>query len=213
METFDCIKTRKSVRKYDKKDVPNGIIGQIIFAGTQAPSAGNIQPWEFVVVKDEKIKKELSIAALRQNHVFKAPVVIVVSADSEKSGDKYGERGKKLYSIQDTAAAIENMLLVAHDLGLGACWVGAFEEEKVKSILNMPDRLRPVALLTIGYPLSYDTTKKPKRLPFENITYVDKSGQRLFEWMESPSGEWKFKIKPLEHHIRKLKEKLDLREK
>jgi nitroreductase len=163
METFDCIKSRKSVRKYDKKDVPNEIIGQIIFAGTQAPSAGNIQTWEFIVVKDEKIKKELSIAALKQDHVFKAPIVIVVSADLEKSADKYGERGEKLYSIQDTAAAIENMLLTAHDLGLGACWVGAFEEEKVKGILSMPDRLRPVALISIGYPLSYDTVKKPKR--------------------------------------------------
>ena len=213
METFDCIKSRKSVRKYDKKDVPNEIIGQIIFAGTQAPSAGNMQPWVFIVVKDEKIKKELSVAALRQDYVSKAPVVIVVAADTEKSGDKYGERGKKLYSIQDTAAAIENMLLIAHDLGLGACWVSAFEEEKVKGILSMPDRLRPVALLTIGYPLSYDIAKKPKRLPFENITYVDQYGKILFEWMESPSGEWKLKIKPLEHHVKKLKERLALRKK
>ncbi len=213
METFDCIKSRRSVRKYDKKDVPNEIIGQIIFAGTQAPSAGNIQPWVFIVIKDEKIKKELSIAALRQDHVFKAPVVIAVAADLEKTGDKYGERGKILYSIQDTAVAIENMLLAAHDLGIGSCWVGAFEEEKVKEILNMSDRLRPVALITIGYPLSYDTTKKPKRLPFENITYVDNYGQRLFEWMESSSGEWRLKMKPLEHHIKKLQEKLDLRKK
>ena len=213
METFECIKSRRSVRKYDKKDVPHEIIGQIIFAGTQAPSAGNIQPWVFIVVKDDDTKKELSTAALRQDHVYKAPVVIAVAADLEKSGDKYGERGKKFYSIQDTAAAIENMLLTAHDLGLGTCWVSAFEEEKVKDILSMPDRLRPVALITLGYPLSYDKERKPKRLTFENITYLEKYGQIYPDWMEHPAEEWKFKIEPLESHVKRLKEKLAKRKK
>jgi len=213
METFECIKSRRTVRKYDKKDVPHEIIGQIIFAGSQAPSAGNMQPWVFIVVKEEETKKELSTAALRQDFIFKAPVVIVVAADLERSGDKYGERGKKFYCIQDTAAAIENMLLAAHDLGLGACWVGAFEEEKVKGILSMPDRLRPVGLITIGHPLPYDKEKKPKRLPFENITFLEKYGQIYPDWMEHPAEEWKFKIEPLESHVKKLKEKLTSRKK
>jgi len=213
METFECIVSRYSVRKYDKKDVPNELIGQIIHAGTQAPSAGNIQPWEFIVVKDEKTKKELSIAALRQDFVFEAPVVIVVCANPEKSEDRYGERGKNLYCIQDTAAAIENMLLTANALGLGACWVGAFEEEKVKSILNIPERLRPVALLTIGFPIKYEKPPKKRRLSFENITWVDKYGKG-FSWIDvQAGGEWKFVLTPLDEQIKKLKEKLALRKK
>jgi len=213
MDTFECIMSRRSVRRYDKKDVPNELIGQIIYAGTQAPSAGNIQPWEFVVVKDEKTKKELSTAALRQDFVFEAPVVIVVCVCPEKSGDKYGERGKYLYCIQDTAAAIENMLLTANNLDLGACWVGAFEEEKVKSILNIPEKLRPVALIPLGFPIKYEEPSKKRRLGFENITWVDKY-DKGFSWMDvHAGGEWKFVITPLDEQVKKLKEKLALRKK
>lgn len=209
MEVFECIVSRQSIRDYEKKDVPNQLIGQIIEAGIHAPSTGNMQPWEFIVVKDEKTKKELSSAALDQRFVEEAPVVIVVCADPEKSADRYGDRGKNLYCIQDTAAAIENMLLMANDLGLGACWVGAFEEMRVKTILSIPGRLRPVALITIGFP-SHEKTTKTRRIPFENITWLDKYGEG-FRWMEKETREWKFKIRPLEEHVKKLKEKLELR--
>lgn len=214
MEAFECIISRRSVRKYDKKDVPNELIGQIIFAGTQAPSSGNMQPWEFIVVKDEKIKRDLSIAALRQSHVDEAPVVIVVCVHPEKSEERYGERGRNLYCIQDTASAIENMLLAATALGLGTCWVGAFEEEKVRSILGIPDRLRPVALVTVGFPIKYMKPEKKRRLRFETITWVDKYGEEAFPWMDvAGQAEWKFKITPLEKQVKKLKEKLALRKK
>lgn len=206
MEVFECITSRQSIRTYDKKDVPNELIGQIIEAGIHAPSAGNIQPWEFIVVKDKNTKRELALAALRQRHVEEASVVIVVCADVEKSADRYGDRGRNLYCIQDTAAAIENMLLSANDLGLGATWVGAFEEEKVKSILNIPEKLRPVALLTIGFPTSYEKPIKPSRTPFENVTWVDKYGEG-FRWIEKFGKEWKFKLRPLEEHVKELKEK------
>jgi len=212
MEALECILTRQSIRKYDKKDVPNELIGQILEAGVHAPSAGNMQPWEFIVVKDKKIKKEIADAALRQRHVDESPVLIVVLADAEKSGLRYSERGKTLYCFQDTAAAIENMLLAAKALGLGGCWVGAFEEEKVKSILRIPAKLRPIAILSIGFPVPYEKPTKTPRIPFENITWVDKYGEG-FSWIEKFGDEWKFKIRPLEEHVKKLKEKVTLSKK
>jgi nitroreductase len=212
MEVFESIIKRQSVRIYDKKDVSNELIGQLIEAAIHAPSAGNIQPWEFIVVKEKNTKKELSSAALGQRFVEEAPVVIVVCAHLEKSSDKYGERGETLYCIQDTAAAIENMLLVATSLGLGTCWVGAFEENKVKSILNIPERLRPLALITVGFSVSYIKPTKTQRMPFENITYSEKYGAH-FQWIEKDTKEWRFKIRPLEEHVKKLKEKITERKK
>jgi nitroreductase len=208
MEVFECIVSRRSVRNYEKKDVPDELIGQILEAAIHAPSAGNLQPWEFIVVKDKTTKKELALAALRQRHVEEAPVVIVVCADPEKSSERYGERGKNLYCIQDTAAAIENMLLVANSLGLGTCWVGAFEEDEVREILNIPQRLKPVALITIGFPKVYGEVRRTPRIPFENITWINKYGKCLKEWIEEYGSEWKFKVEPLEKHIKRIKEKL-----
>ena len=206
MNVFDCILARHSVRKYDKRDVPNELIGKILEAAIHAPSAGNLQPWEFIVVKDEKIKKELAFAALRQDFIEKAPVVIVVCANIEKA-EKYGERGKRLYCIQDTAAAIENMLLTATSLGLGTCWVGAFEEERMRDLLHIPPNLKIVALITVGFPVPYEKPSKTSRIPFENLTWVDGYGHG-FEWIEKFGKEWKIKIRPLEEHIKKLKERL-----
>ncbi|NIP67456.1 nitroreductase family protein, partial [Candidatus Bathyarchaeota archaeon] len=97
-------------------------------------------------------KRSLSQAALNQTFIEEAPVVIVVCVDKDRSGWRYGRRGTDLYCLQDTAAATQNLLLAAHALGFGACWVGAFREEKVKEILKTPDRVRPVAIVPVGHP-------------------------------------------------------------
>jgi len=152
LEVFEAIKTRRSIRSFTDEDVSNEDIERILDAARYAPSAGNIQPWIFIVVRDEKIKMRLSEAALGQFFIEEAPVVIVVCADEERSRRGYGDRGAKLYCIQDTAAATQNILLAAHALGLGACWIGAFNEEEVKKILNIPEGVRPVAIIPIGHP-------------------------------------------------------------
>lgn len=207
MEVFESIISRRSVRNYEKKDVPNELIGQILEAAVNAPSAGNMQPWEFIVVKDIEIKRELASAALRQRHVSEAPVVIVVCANPEKSADKYGERGKSLYCIQDTAAAIENMLLTANSLGLGTCWVGAFDEDSIKNILGIPQKLKPVALITVGFPREFEKPTKTLRIPFENITFIDKHGKD-FPWIHDYGTDWKYKLEPLEKHIERIKKRI-----
>jgi len=152
LNVFEAIKTRRSIRAFTSEEVSDGEIEKILDAARWAPSAGNIQPWIFVIVKNPEAKRRLSEAALNQFFIEEAPVVIVACADQERSRRGYGSRGANLYCIQDTAAAIQNILLAAHALGLGACWVGAFDEEEARRILRVPGGVRPVAIIPIGHP-------------------------------------------------------------
>jgi nitroreductase len=151
MELSETIKGRRSIRAFKKQDVPEEIVEKLIDAARWAPSAGNIQPWEFVIVRKLAVKKKLAQAALSQTVVEEAPVAIVVCANEKRSSMGYGLRGKTLYCIQDTAAATQNILLTAHSLGLGACWVGAFNEDEAKETVNAPEGIRPVAIIPVGY--------------------------------------------------------------
>ena len=152
MDLFEAIRLRSSIRSFADVPVSDDAVRILIDAARRAPSAGNIQPWEFVVVGDPRIKNRLAEAALDQSFIEEAPVVIAVCADVEKSRSGYGTRGADLYCLQDTAAATQNMLLAAVALELGACWVGAFDEREVKSILRVPGGMRPIAIVPVGYP-------------------------------------------------------------
>ncbi len=152
MDVFEAIKSRRSIRAYTSDRVSDEDVRVLIDAARWAPSAGNIQPWEFVIVRGAKIKRRLSAAALDQTFIEEAPVVIVVCADEDRSSWRYSGRGVNLYCLQDTAAAIQNMLLAACALGLAACWIGAFHEEDVKRILKTPRGVRPVAIVPVGHP-------------------------------------------------------------
>ncbi|MFP3985818.1 MAG: nitroreductase family protein [Candidatus Bathyarchaeia archaeon] len=151
MDVFEAIKNRRSIRAFRETKLSDEQVETLIDAARHAPSAGNIQPWEFIIVRDSRIKRELSAAALNQMFIAEAPVVIVVCANEERSSRGYGSRGVDLYCLQDTAAATENMLLAAHAMGLGACWVGAFREETVRKVLKTPSHVRPIAIIPVGY--------------------------------------------------------------
>jgi len=152
MELSEAIKGRRCIRAFKQRDVPEEAVEKLIDAARHAPSAGNIQPWEFVIVRKLEVKKKLARAALHQAFVEEAPAVIVVCANEKRSSMGYGSRGKTLYCIQDTAAATQNILLTAFSLGLGACWIGAFNEDEAKRALNAPEGIRPVAIVPVGYP-------------------------------------------------------------
>jgi nitroreductase len=153
VDVFEAIKGRRSVRAFrSDEDVSEEIVDGLIDAARWAPSAGNIQPWEFVIVRRSEIKRRLAEAAYDQSFIEEAPVVIVVCADEHRSSKRYGERGKTLFCLQDTAAAIQNILLAAYSLGLGTCWVGAFKEGEASRILSIPPGSRPAALIPLGYP-------------------------------------------------------------
>jgi len=171
MELSEAIKGRRSIRAFKKQHVPEEIVEKLINAASWAPSAGNIQPWEFVIVRKPAVKKRLAQAALNQEFVEEAPVVIVVCADEERSSMGYSFRGRTLYCIQDTAAATQNILLTAYSLGLGACWIGAFNEDEAKEALNAPEGIRPVAIIPVGYP--NETPSQRDRRPLSRIMHQE----------------------------------------
>lgn len=152
LDLLEAIRLRRSVRAFTSEQVSDQEVEKLLEAARLAPSAGNIQPWEFVVVRKTETKRKLAHAALDQFFIEEAPVVIVVCADQNKSGRGYGSRGVNLYCIQDTAAATQNILLSACALGLGACWVGAFRESEVRDALNVPRGVRPTAIVPVGHP-------------------------------------------------------------
>ncbi len=171
MDVFEAIKGRRSIRAFQNRDIPQETVDKLIDAARWAPSAGNIQPWEFIIVRKPETKRKLAEAALEQTFIEEAPVVIVVCADERRSSQGYGNRGKTLYCLQDTAAAIQNIHLAAYALGLGTCWVGAFREDEARKILKTPDGVRPVAIIPIGYP-----AEKPQprsRRPVNQITHYE----------------------------------------
>jgi len=164
LDVLEAVKGRRSIRAFKNRDVPAEIVEKLIDAARWAPSAGNIQPWEFIIVRKPKIKRRLVEAALDQVFIEEAPVVIVVCANEVRSSQGYGVRGETLYCIQDTAAAIQNIHLTAYSLGLGTCWVGAFREEEAREILKIPYGIRPVAIIPVGYSAEAPTPRMRKSI-------------------------------------------------
>ncbi len=151
METYEAILTRRSVRRFEDRPLSREQLEKLLEAARWAPSAGNLQPWIFVVATSEDARAALAAAAFGQRFVAEAPAVIGVAA-SPPERSPYGRRGRELYCLQDTAAAVQNVLLAAHDMGLGACWVGAFDDAAVSRALELRGDERPVALVPVGYP-------------------------------------------------------------
>ena len=147
----EAIKGRRSIRKYCDKPVPRDMLDQILESAKAAPSAGNLQARDFFVVTDSETKQHLVNAAMGQKFIAQADIVVVVCANSDEI-DSYGQRGIELYMIQDSAASVQNMLLTAYSLGLGTCWVGAFDESIVIEAMKLPKHFRPVAIIPIGWP-------------------------------------------------------------
>jgi len=153
---------RRSVRAFTGDDLPDAEVEKLIEAACLAPSAGNNQPWGFVLVRDDETKRRLVEAAHGQSFIGEAPVVIVVCADPDRTTPRYGERGLSLYCIQDTAAAIENILLTAAYNGLGTCWIGAFDEAAAAEAVGLPKNVRPVAMIPVGH-LAQNPERRPRR--------------------------------------------------
>ncbi|MFW5913317.1 MAG: nitroreductase family protein [Candidatus Hadarchaeota archaeon] len=178
MNLLDLIKKRRSVRSFKSKEIPDKDLKKILEAARWAPSAGNKQPLEIVVIKSEKKRTQLTKAALNQKFLKEPPVDLVICANISRTKKKYGERGAKLYAIQDTAAATQNIHLMAKSLGYGTCWVGAFHEKRVAEVINAPSEIKPVAIIPIGIP--DEDPQAPGRRDLEKMIYKD-SYQNSYE--------------------------------
>ncbi|MFQ5836590.1 MAG: nitroreductase family protein [Candidatus Bathyarchaeia archaeon] len=163
MDVLEAIRTRRSIRKFRPKPIPDEKLKMILEAGRLAPSAGNRQPWFFVVVKDLERKRTLAKAAGYQMFIADAGVIIVALGDPEAS---------PRWFRQDPMIAVEHIVLAATALGYGTCWIGAFDEEEVKRILKIPEELKVIVLLPIGFP---DEAPTPRaRKPLKEIVFLEK---------------------------------------
>lgn len=161
MELDQVIRKRKMIRKYQSKEVPEQPIRKLIENASRAPSAGHTQVQEFIIVKDPETKRRLRMASVNQAQVEDAPVLVIVCSNTSRSVGRYGKRGKEFYSIIDGAFASMLILLTATNEGLGAGFVGAFDDDRVSVILGLPEdgSVRPIGIIAIGYP-----DEKPARL-------------------------------------------------
>lgn len=171
MDVEECIEGRTSIRDFKSDPVDDEIVREALRMANLAPSAGNLQARDFVVVRNAHAKKMLAQAAYGQDFVRTAPVVVVCCANFERIGH-YGARGRSLYCLQDVAAAIQNMSLYLHGKGMGSVWVGAFDEERAGAAIGVPSHVRPVALVPFGYPAEKGVHRR--RLPLDSIVHWEK---------------------------------------
>jgi len=200
---LDELRERRSVRKYQARPVPQKLIKEVLLAAGWAPSAHNAQPWRFIVLVDPNVKSQLAEAMadawaadmakdgvsiehetfkLRVERFATAPALVLACLSMEnmaKFPDEERQRCERDLAMQSLAAALQNLLLAAHSLGLGACWfcAPAFCKETVRRVLEIPDEVEPEALIAIGYPAEEPPT--PPRKKLGDYCFKDTWGGRL----------------------------------
>lgn len=163
-EFFDVLAARRSVRSFQSRPVEPEKLNRILEAANLAPSAGDLQAYEIVVVRDPEAKRRLARAALGQRFIAEAPVNLVFLANPARSARRYGRRGVELYCVQDATIAAAYAQLAAYALGLGSVWVGAFHDDEVREVVGASGDLRPVAIITIGYPAEVPRATPRRRI-------------------------------------------------
>ena len=163
MDTIETIMKRRSIRKYKTDEIPPADLDKILESGRQAPSAANRQPWHFVVVRDKELKRKVAAACSGQNWMADAHVILAGIGNPNASR---GSKGRFWYEV-DVSIAMQNMILAATSLGYGTCWIGAFNEEQVKTLLKVPEEMRVVALTPIGVP-----DASPEARPRKDVNQV-----------------------------------------
>ncbi len=176
LDVFEAIRLRRSVRSYRPNPVPVKSLNKILEAARLAPSANNSQPWHFIIVTDPEKRKAIAKDCMFGRFLSESPVVIVGCGDPSASPRFY---------VQDTAIALEHMVLVATSEGLGTCWIGSFKEDSIKKLLKIPDKLRVVSLLAVGFPKgSLDITRtlvhaiRPRKKLHEITSFEEYKKQR-----------------------------------
>lgn len=170
MDLLECFEKRRSVRVFTDEPVPDEVIENALHVANLAPSVGNLQARDFIVVRDEGVRRSLAEASPGHKFLLETPVIIVCCANFDRI-IQYGPRGRNLYCIQDVSASVENMLLYIAARGYGACWIGAFDERRVSAALGLPLHVRPLTLLPVGKPQKEGT--KPPRVRTEGLVHYD----------------------------------------
>jgi nitroreductase len=169
---MDIIQKRRSIRSFLPDPVSDEKARKLLECANLAPSAGNLQGYEVVVVRSTETKKALAKAALDQQSIAEAPVVFVFCANAKRSASKYGKRGDALYSTQDATIATAYVQLACVDLGLGSVWVGAFNDHEVAKVIQAGLDYTPVSILPVGYPAE-DPSPRSRR-GVDSITHWER---------------------------------------
>lgn len=177
MELDNIIHTRRTCRDFKKKDISIGTIGEVLDISRFAPSAGNIQNWYFIIVKDSEKKEALADICKGQAWIADAPALIIICNKSEECTNKFKEKGEK-FSIQNCAIISSYITLKATDLGLGTAMIGAFDEDQVRRVLDIPNNICPEGIIAIGYPNSLDEDQEREDLKYH--TYFESWGKKVF---------------------------------
>ncbi len=187
MELFDAIQTRRSIRKFSGRAVEDEKLRAVLEAVRMAPSWANFQCWRLVIVRDKAMKETISGLSYVESYfapkgyksnpsmkaLAEAPVVLVLCADPDRSGTMRGQT----YYLVDSGLAAQNLMLAARGLGLGTVYVGVYDEEKIKSALNIPEEIRVVGLFPLGYPVE-EKKEGPARKPVEEFCFNERWGAR-----------------------------------
>jgi nitroreductase len=175
MDVFEAIEQRFSVREYLETPVPEEALHKLLTAMRYAPSATNRQPWKFIIIRDKKIKEKLAVACKNQQMIAQAPVVIAACGYTDGCYKRMG--GFRSSLDIDLAIAFDHLMLAATEMDLGTCWVGAFIEEEVHKVLEIPEGVRVAFLTPLGYPSPQQNrphgTQKDDRKPLSQIVCYD----------------------------------------
>lgn len=167
-DILDVITSRRSIKRFLPKFVDWEKLSRILEAARHAPSSGNLQNWKLILIMDPEKKQKIAEAAYEQYDIALAAALIVVCGESEKAERYYGEQGS-IYTIENCAAAVQNMLLEAQSLGLGSLWVGAFSGDDVRAVCGIPEDAQPRAIVAIGY--AAEVPEKPPKFPLDRQIY------------------------------------------
>jgi len=172
MEFYEAVMTRRSVRSYKPDPVPEDALNRILEAVRMAPSGSNRQPWKFIVVTDSEKRRRLMEICGNQRFVGEAPVAIGGCGKDVKY-NRGGYMGDKAFLV-DVSIAFTHLILAARAEGLGTCWIGDFENRKVKELFDVPDDFDVVAVTPLGYPDGDAFKETDTRKPFEDVVSKDK---------------------------------------
>lgn len=165
---LEVIKGRRSVRSFKPDPIPEEHLKLILEAGLWAPSGGNAQPWEFVLVRERQVIDKIRLFS---PGLFGDPYALIVLCVNKNRIKRRDESGKQI-ALMDVAMAAQNMMLEAYYLGVGSCPIASFNKTAIKELLDMPDHVDPVLMVSLGYPEKWP--EPPKRRPFEEVVHYEK---------------------------------------
>jgi nitroreductase len=172
VDFYQVIRTRRSVRSFKGDPIPEKVLNKVLEAARVAPSGGNRQPWKFILVKDAELKQKMIPVCNNQRFVAEAPVLVVACGQRlpTNRGGYMGEMGVLL----DVSIAFTHLILAARAEGLGTCWIGAFDNERIKKLLHVPEGYEVVAATPLGYPAEDAFTEPRNRKGLDEIVSLNK---------------------------------------